>query len=120
MRQSLNNAAAVQQADYAVSHLSSLSVLPTTAIQYLSKFAQNNFDPDSIHQIIESNPALTADILSSTTNQDSILPTCDARRATIEKKWRLHSLSERKCLRIDPRKKLRNPNFNNFQNEVNV
>ena len=70
MQQSLNNAAAVQEVDYAVSHLRSLSVLPATAIQYLSKFTQNNFALDPIRQIIESNPALTVNILSSTTDQD--------------------------------------------------
>ena len=71
MRQSPDNSAAAQQVDYAVTQLASLSILPATALQYLTKFAKSNFDLNSIAHIIESNPVLTALILSSEINQGS-------------------------------------------------
>ncbi len=71
MQQSPDNSVAAQQVDYAVSQLTSLSILPATALRYLSKFTQSNFDIDSIIRIIESDPALTALVLSSDINQGS-------------------------------------------------
>ena len=70
MQQSQDNSAAVQQVDCAVSNLNWVSILPATAVRYLTEFTQNNFDPDSLVHIIESDPALSAFILSSTAEPD--------------------------------------------------
>ena len=70
MQQLRDNSVAVQQVGSAVSNLTGLSVLPGTAVRYLAKFTQNDFDRDSLIHIIESDPALTAFILSSAPEPD--------------------------------------------------
>ena len=70
MQQSLDNSIAVQQVDCAVSNLTCLSILPATAVRYLTKFTQGDFDSESLLHIIESDPALAAFILSSAAKPD--------------------------------------------------
>ncbi|MCX5636664.1 MAG: HDOD domain-containing protein, partial [Planctomycetota bacterium] len=52
------------QVELAISQLESLSTLPCVAAQFLAKLLQPQFSPSAVADIIESDPALTAKILS--------------------------------------------------------
>ncbi len=58
------NTTVTQQIELAVSRLDSLSTLPCIAVQFLPKLLQGQFSPSALADIIESDPALTARILS--------------------------------------------------------
>jgi len=58
------NTTVTQQIELAVSGLDSLSTLPCIAVQFLPKLLQGQFSPSALADIIESDPALTARILS--------------------------------------------------------
>jgi len=58
------NTTVTQQIELAVSGLDSLSTLPCIAVQFVPKLLQGQFSPSAIADIIESDPALTARILS--------------------------------------------------------
>ncbi len=61
----LSNATTVaQQIELAIGRLDSLSTLPCIAAQFFSKFLHGQFSPSALADIIESDPALTARILS--------------------------------------------------------
>jgi putative nucleotidyltransferase with HDIG domain len=65
MPDKLSNAATVaQQIELAIGRLDSLSTLPCIAAQFLSKLLHGQFSPSALADIIESDPALTALILS--------------------------------------------------------
>jgi putative nucleotidyltransferase with HDIG domain len=53
-----------QQVELAIGRLQSLSTLPCVAAQFLTKLLQPQFSPSAVADIIESDPALTAKILS--------------------------------------------------------
>ncbi len=52
------------QVELAISQLDSLSTLPSVAAQFFSKLFKHQFSPSALAEIIESDPALTARILS--------------------------------------------------------
>jgi putative nucleotidyltransferase with HDIG domain len=52
------------QVELAIGQLQSLSTLPCVAVRFLDKLLQPQFSPSAIADIIESDPALTAKILS--------------------------------------------------------
>ena len=56
--------AVARQVELAISRLDSLSTLPCVAAQFVPKLSQSHFSPALIADIIESDPALTAKILS--------------------------------------------------------
>ncbi|MFB0553574.1 MAG: HDOD domain-containing protein [Phycisphaerae bacterium] len=58
------NMTVTQQIELAVSRLDSLSTLPCIAVQFVPKLLQGQFSPSALADIIESDPALTARILS--------------------------------------------------------
>ncbi len=58
------NTTVSQQIELAVSRLDSLSTLPCIAVQFVPKLLQGQFSPSALADIIESDPALTASILS--------------------------------------------------------
>jgi len=58
------NTTVTQQIELAVSRLDSLSTLPCIAVQFVPKLLQGHFSPSALADIIESDPALTARILS--------------------------------------------------------
>jgi len=58
------NTTVTQQIELAVSRLDSLSTLPCIAVQFLPKLLQGQFSASALADIIESDPALTARILS--------------------------------------------------------
>ncbi|HUU16275.1 MAG TPA: HDOD domain-containing protein [Sedimentisphaerales bacterium] len=58
------NTTVTQQTELAVSRLDSLSTLPCIAVQFVPKLLQGQFSPSALADIIESDPALTARILS--------------------------------------------------------
>jgi len=58
------NTTVTQQIELAVSRLDSLSTLPCIAVQFVPKLLQGQFSPSALADIIESDPALTAKILS--------------------------------------------------------
>jgi putative nucleotidyltransferase with HDIG domain len=58
------NTTVTQQIELAVSGLDSLSTLPCIAVQFLPKLLQGQLSPSALADIIESDPALTARILS--------------------------------------------------------
>jgi putative nucleotidyltransferase with HDIG domain len=58
------NTTVTQQIELAVSGLDSLSTLPCIAVQFVPKLLQGQFSPSALADIIESDPALTARILS--------------------------------------------------------
>ncbi len=65
MPDELSNAAATaQQVEFAAGRLDSLSTLPCTAAKFLPIILQEQFRPSSLADIIKSDPALTAMILS--------------------------------------------------------
>lgn len=65
MPDELSNAtSAAQQVELAISRIDSLSSLPCIAAQFLPKLLQGQFRPSVLADIIESDPALTAKILS--------------------------------------------------------
>jgi len=59
-----NTTTAVQQVELAVCRLDSLSTLPCVGAQLFSRLVQGQFSPSSLADIIDSDPALTAMILS--------------------------------------------------------
>ena len=58
------NTTVTQQIELAVGGLDSLSTLPCIAVQFVPKLLQGQFSPSALADIIESDPALTARILS--------------------------------------------------------
>ena len=58
------NTTVTQQIELAISGLDSLSTLPCVAAQFFPKLLQGQFSPSALADIIESDPALTARILS--------------------------------------------------------
>jgi len=64
MPQEPANTTATQQIELAVGRTDSLSSLPCVASQFLPKLLQGQFSPSALADIIESDPALTARILS--------------------------------------------------------
>ncbi len=58
------NTTVTQQIELAISGLDSLSTLPCVAAQFLPRLLQGQFSPSALADIIESDPALTAKILS--------------------------------------------------------
>ena len=63
-RKNLLTQAVARQVELAIGQLESLSTLPCVAVQFLDKLLQPQFSPSAIADIIESDPALTAKILS--------------------------------------------------------
>ena len=63
------NITAVRQVTLAVSRLESLSTLPSVAARLLSNLPQNQTLPPGLIEIVESDPALTARILSLAAEQ---------------------------------------------------
>jgi putative nucleotidyltransferase with HDIG domain len=63
----------VRQVELAIGQLESLSTLPCVAAQFLAKIAQPQFSPSAVADIIESDPALTAKILSLIARQGANL-----------------------------------------------
>ncbi len=59
-----NTTASAHQVELAIRQLDSLSTLPSVAARFFSKLLQPQFSPSAIADIIESDPALTAKILS--------------------------------------------------------
>jgi putative nucleotidyltransferase with HDIG domain len=68
------NTTVTQQIELAVSRLDSLSTLPCIAVQFFSKLIQGQFSPSAAADIIESDPALTARILSLIEQRGMSLP----------------------------------------------
>jgi len=68
------NTTVTQQIELAVSRLDSLSTLPCIAVQFFSKLLQGQFSPSAAADIIESDPALTARILSLIEQRGMSLP----------------------------------------------
>jgi len=58
------DATASRKVELAVNELSSLSVPPCVAVQYLSKLVQGRFSPTSVADTLECEPVLTAAVLS--------------------------------------------------------
>jgi len=58
------DAAAAYKVELALSELSSLSVLPSVAVQYLSKILHTPFSPACLAEIAEADPAVACRILS--------------------------------------------------------
>ncbi len=58
------NTTVSQQTELAVNRLGSLSTLPCIAVQFIPKLLQGQFSASALADIIESDPALTARILS--------------------------------------------------------
>jgi len=58
------NTTVTQQIELAISGLDSLSTLPCVAAQFFPRLLQDQFSPSALADIIESDPALTARILS--------------------------------------------------------
>lgn len=56
-------AAVAQKVRLAISELSSLSVLPSVAVQFLSKVVQGQFSPAALAEIVEADPAIACRIL---------------------------------------------------------
>ena len=69
-----NTTASAHQVELAIRQLDSLSTLPSVAAQFFSKLLQPQFSPSAIADIIESDPALTAKILSLIHQQGASLP----------------------------------------------
>jgi predicted metalloendopeptidase len=65
---------AAHQVELAIRQLDSLSTLPSVAAQFFPKLLQPQFSPSAIADIIESDPALTARILSLIHQQGVSLP----------------------------------------------
>jgi putative nucleotidyltransferase with HDIG domain len=65
---------AALQAELAIGQLDSLSTLPCVAVQFYPKLTQNHFSPAQLADIIESDPALTAKILSLSFKHNIISP----------------------------------------------
>ncbi len=65
---------AALQAELAIGQLDSLSTLPCVAVQFFPKLTQNHFSPAQLADIIESDPALTAKILSLSFKHNIISP----------------------------------------------
>jgi len=65
---------AAHQVELAIRQLDSLSTLPSVAAQFFPKLLQPQFSPSAIADIIESDPALTARILSLVHQQGVSLP----------------------------------------------
>jgi len=68
------NTTVTQQIELAISGLDSLSTLPCVAAQFLPRLLQGQFSPSALADIIESDPALTAKILSLIEQQGVGLP----------------------------------------------
>jgi len=68
------NTTVTQQIELAVSRLDSLSTLPCIAVQFVPKLLQRQFSPSALADIIESDPALTARILSLIEQRGVSLP----------------------------------------------
>jgi len=68
------NTTVTQQIELAISGLDSLSTLPCVAAQFLPRLLQGQFSPSALADIIESDPALTARILSLIEQRGSSLP----------------------------------------------
>jgi len=64
MPENKGDTTAAQQTELAIGQLSSLSTLPCVAVQFFSKLMQPHFSPSAVADIVESDPALTAKILS--------------------------------------------------------
>jgi putative nucleotidyltransferase with HDIG domain len=58
------DAVAYRKVELAIGALSSLSVLPGVAVQYLSKMLQGRFSPASLESIVECEPAVAAAVLA--------------------------------------------------------
>ena len=69
-----NTTTATLQIELAISRLDSLSTLPCVAARLFSKLPQGQFSPSVLADIIESDPALTARILSLIRQQGVSLP----------------------------------------------
>ncbi len=63
-----------QQIELAIGRLDSLSTLPCVAVQLFSKILEPQFSPPALADIVESDPALTAKILSLAHEQGVSLP----------------------------------------------
>jgi len=68
------NMTVTQQIELAVGRLDSLSTLPCIAMQFFSKLLQGQFSPSAAADIIETEPALTARILSLLEQRGISLP----------------------------------------------
>ncbi len=64
MAQKQVDATASRKVELAISELGLLSVPPCVAVQYLSKLLQGQFSPASVAEIVQSEPALAAGVLS--------------------------------------------------------
>jgi putative nucleotidyltransferase with HDIG domain len=64
MAQKQVDATASRKVELAIGELGSLSVPPCVAVQYLSKLLAGQFSPASVAEIVQSEPALTAGVLS--------------------------------------------------------
>ncbi|MCL5280027.1 MAG: HDOD domain-containing protein, partial [Planctomycetes bacterium] len=64
MAQKQVDATASRKVELAIAELGLLSVPPCVAVQYLSKLLAGQFSPASVAEIIQSEPALTAGVLS--------------------------------------------------------
>jgi putative nucleotidyltransferase with HDIG domain len=64
MAQKQVDATAFRKVELAIGELGLLSVPPCVAVQYLSKLVQGQFSPASVAEIVLSEPALTAGVLS--------------------------------------------------------
>jgi len=68
------NTTVTQQIELAVSRLDSLSTMPCIAARFFPKLLQGQFSPSTLADIIESDPALTARILSLIEQRGAGLP----------------------------------------------
>ncbi len=64
MAQKQVDATASRKVELAIGELGLLSVPPCVAVQYLSKLLQGQFSPASVAEIVQSEPALAAGVLS--------------------------------------------------------
>ncbi len=58
------DASVARQVELAINRLDSISILPCVAARFLSQLSQFQFSPQSLTELIESDPALTAKIFS--------------------------------------------------------
>jgi len=69
MPEEIAGSTASQQVELAILQLDSLSTLPSVAATFLPQFLQSHFSPSDLDEIIESDPALTAKILTLISQQ---------------------------------------------------
>jgi len=73
MPEELADTTVARQIELAISQLESLSTLPCIAAQFLARILQPQFSPSAVVDIIESDPVLTAKILSLIARQGANL-----------------------------------------------